>query len=285
MSSTPRTVVITGANAGIGLATAHRLAADGHTIVMACRNQEKAQAARDEILAATPGAQVDVMSLDLSSFEHIHRFAGELAAQHPQVDVLINNAGASPMRQSTTEDGFELQWGANYLGPFLLTHLLLPQLQAARTGDARVIHLASVAHSVGRINEKTWRGRRFYFTFSAYAQSKMGNLMFSNALARRLPEGVTSNALHPGNVRSEIWREIPQPIRPLVMLVLITPERPSQLITDMAVTEEHRGHNGEYLTAQKPSPVRRYTKNVTAQDDLYTKSCELVGVEPLPVRS
>ncbi|WP_078312925.1 MULTISPECIES: SDR family NAD(P)-dependent oxidoreductase [unclassified Mycobacterium] len=284
MSSTPRTVVITGANAGIGLATAHRLAADGHTIVMACRNQQKAQAARDEILAATPGAPVDVMSLDLSSFEHIHRFAGELAAQHPQVDVLINNAGASPMRQSRTEDGFELQWGANYLGPFLLTHLLLPQLQAARTGDARVIHLASVAHSVGRINEKTWRGRRFYFTFSAYAQSKMGNLMFSNALARRLPEGVTSNALHPGNVRSEIWREIPQPIRPLVMLALITPERPSQLITDMAVAEEHRGHNGEYLTAQKPSPVRRYTKKLAAQDDLYAKSCELVGVEPLPVR-
>ncbi|MBA0048013.1 SDR family NAD(P)-dependent oxidoreductase [Mycobacteroides sp. LB1] len=279
----PKTIVITGANAGIGLATAQRLATDGHTIVMACRNQQKAGAARDQILAATPGAKVDIMSLDLSSFEHIHRFSGELAAQHPQVDVLINNAGASPMRQSRTEDGFELQWGANYLGPFLLTHLLLPQLQAARTGDARVIHLASVAHSVGRINEKTWRGRRFYFTFSAYAQSKMGNLMFSNALARRLPDGVTSNALHPGNVRSDIWREIPQPIRPLVMLALITPERPSQLITDMAVAEEHRGRNGDYLSAQKPSPVRRYTRNQAAQDDLYAKSCELVGIEPLPV--
>ncbi|ANA96958.1 dehydrogenase [Mycobacteroides chelonae CCUG 47445] len=277
-------MVITGANAGIGLASAHRLAADGHTIVMACRNQEKANAARDQILEATPGARVDVLSLDLSSFGHIRRFATELAAQHPHVDVLINNAGASPMRQSKTEDGFELQWGANYLGPFLLTHLLLPQLQAAPTGDARIIHLASVAHSVGRINENTWRGRRFYFTFSAYAQSKMGNLLFSNALARRLPEGVTSNALHPGNVRSDIWREIPQPARSLVMLALITPERPSQLITDMAVSEEHHGRNGEYLAAQTPSPVRRYTKNQAAQDDLYAKSCGLVGVEPLPVR-
>ncbi|OHU62391.1 SDR family NAD(P)-dependent oxidoreductase [Mycobacteroides chelonae] len=280
----PKTIVITGANAGIGLASAHRLAADGHTIVMACRNQAKVNAARDQILEATPGARVDVLSLDLSSFGHIRRFASELAAQHPQVDVLINNAGASPMRQSKTEDGYELQWGANYLGPFLLTHLLLPQLQAAPTGDARIIHLASVAHSVGRINENTWRGRRFYFTFSAYAQSKMGNLLFSNALARRLPAGVTSNALHPGNVRSDIWREIPQPVRSVVMLALITPERPSQLITDMAVSEEHRGRNGEYLAAQTPSPVRRYTKNQAAQDDLYAKSCELVGVEPLPVR-
>lgn len=280
----PKTIVITGANAGIGLATAQRLAADGHIIVMACRNQAKANAARDQILEATPGARVDVLSLDLSSFGHIRRFAGELAAQHPQVDVLINNAGGSPMRQSKTADGFELQWGANYLGPFLLTHLLLPQLQAAPDGDARIIHLASVAHSVGRINENTWRGRRFYFTFSAYAQSKMGNLMFSNALARRLPDGVTSNALHPGNVRSEIWREIPQPVRSVVMLALITPERPSQLITDMAVSEQHRGRNGEYLAAQTPSPVRRYTKNQAAQDDLYAKSCALVGIEPLPVR-
>ncbi|WP_100514891.1 SDR family NAD(P)-dependent oxidoreductase [Mycobacteroides abscessus] len=284
MPGTPKTVVITGANAGIGLASAHRLAAGGHSIVMACRNQQKAQQARDQILAATPGAQIDIMSLDLSSFERIYRFAGELAAQHPQIDVLVNNAGASPMRQSKTDERFELQWGANYLGPFLLTHLLLPQLQASRSGDARVIHLASVAHSVGRINEKTWHGRRFYFTFSAYAQSKMGNLMFSNALARRLPDGVTSNALHPGNVRSEIWREIPQPVRSLVMLALITPERPSQLIADMAVSEEHRGRNGDYLAAQTPSPVRRYTKNLAAQDNLYAKSCALVGVEPLPVR-
>ncbi|MUM15841.1 SDR family NAD(P)-dependent oxidoreductase [Mycobacterium sp. CBMA271] len=285
MPSTPKTVVITGANAGIGLATAHRLAVDGHNIVMACRNLQKAQAARDQILAAIPGAQLDIMSLDLSSFEHIRRFADELAAQHPKIDALINNAGASPMRQSKTEDGFELQWGANYLGPFLLTHLLLPQLQAARAGDARVIHLASVAHSVGRINENTWRGRRFYFTFSAYAQSKMGNLMFSNALARRLPDGVTSNALHPGNVRSDIWREIPRPVRSLVMLALITPERPSQLIADMAMSEEHHGRNGDYLAAQTPSPVRRCTRNQAAQDDLYAKSCELVGIAPLPVRA
>ncbi|OHU31236.1 oxidoreductase [Mycobacteroides franklinii] len=284
MPSSSRTVVITGANAGIGLATAQRLATDGHSIVMACRNQQKARAARDQILAATPGAQVDVMSLDLSSFEHIRRFAGELAAQHPQVDVLINNAGASPMRQSTTEDGFELQWGANYLGPFLLTHLLLPQLQAARSGDARVIHLSSVAHSTGRINEKTWQGRRLYFTYAAYAQSKMGNLMFSNALARRLPRGVTSNALHPGNVRSDIWREIPRPVRSLVMLALITPERPSRLITDMAVSDDYHGRNGEYLAAQRPSPVRRYTRNQAAQDALYAKSCDLVGVDPLPLR-
>lgn len=284
MPNPPRTVVITGANAGIGLATAQRLAADRHTIVMACRNQEKAAAARDQILATTPAASVDLMSLDLSSFDHIRRFAGELSTRYPHVDVLINNAGASPMRQSTTEDGFELQWGANYLGPFLLTHLLLPQLQAARTGDARVIHLSSVAHSMGKISEKTWRGRRLYFTYSAYAQSKMGNLMFSNALARRLPDGVVSNALHPGNVRSDIWREIPQPVRSLVMLALITPERPSRLITDMAVSDEYLGRNGDYLAAQRPSPVRRYTKNLAAQDDLYAKSCELVGVEPLPPR-
>lgn len=283
MSSTPRTVVITGANAGIGLATAHRLAADGHTIVMACRNQQKAQQARDQILAATPGAQLDIASLDLSSFEHIRRFAGELSAQHPTIDVLINNAGASPVRQSKTEDGFELQWGANYLGPFLLTHLLLPQLLATNSGDARVIHLASVAHNLGRINEKTWRGRRFYFVMPPYAQSKMGNLMFNYALARRLPQGVSTHALHPGGVASDIYRDVPQPARALILKTMIPVERPAELIAEMATAPEHKDRSGQYLTAQNPNPVRRYAKNVAAQDDLYAKSAALVGIEPLPV--
>lgn len=283
MSSTPRTVVITGANAGIGLATAHRLAADGHTIVMACRNQQKAKTARDQILAATPGAQLDIASLDLSSFEHIRRFAGELSAQHPTIDVLINNAGASPVRQSKTEDGFELQWGANYLGPFLLTHLLLPQLLATNSGDARVIHLASVAHNLGRINEKTWRGRRFYFVMPPYAQSKMGNLMFNYALARRLPQGVSTHALHPGGVASDIYRDVPQPARALILKTMIPVERPAELIAEMATAPEHKDRSGQYLTAQNPNPVRRYAKNVAAQDDLYAKSAALVGIEPLPV--
>ncbi|MGH3722881.1 MAG: SDR family NAD(P)-dependent oxidoreductase [Mycobacterium sp.] len=280
----PKTIVITGANAGIGLATAHRLAADGHSIVMACRNRQKAQAARDQILAATPGAELDIMSLDLSSFEHIRRFAGELAAQHPEVDALINNAGASPVRQAKTEDGFELQWGANYLGPFLLTHLVLPQLLAAHTGDSRIIHLASVAHNIGRINEKTWRGRRFYLVMPPYAQSKMGNLMFNYALARRLPDGVSTHALHPGGVASDIYRDVPQPVRGLILKTMIPVERPATLIAEMATAPEHKDHSGQYLTAQNPNPVRRYAKNLAAQDDLYAKSCELVGIEPLPVR-
>ncbi|MUM15842.1 SDR family NAD(P)-dependent oxidoreductase [Mycobacterium sp. CBMA271] len=285
MPNSPKTVVITGANAGIGLATAHRLAADGHSIVMACRNQEKAQDARDQILAATPGAQLDIMSLDLSSFEHIRRFAGELAAQHPQVDALVNNAGASPVRQSKTEDGFELQWGANYLGPFLLTHLILPQLLAANTGDSRIIHLASVAHNLGRINEKTWRGRRFYWAMPPYAQSKMGNLMFNYALARRLPDGVSTHAVHPGGVASDIYREIPQPVRGLILKAMIPVERPAELIAEIATAPEHKDRSGQYLTAQKPNPVRKYARNAAAQDGLYAKSCALVGAEPLPARS
>ncbi|AWG62821.1 SDR family NAD(P)-dependent oxidoreductase [Mycobacteroides abscessus] len=281
----PKTVVITGANAGIGLATAHRIAASGHTVVMACRNEQKAQAARTQILASNPTADLDVMSLDLSSFEHIRRFAEELAKKHPRVSVLINNAGASPAKQEKTADGFEMQWGANYLGPVLLSHLVLPLLRNASlySLDSRIINLASIAHNLGRINERTWEGRRLYNTFAAYAQSKLGNLMFSNALARRLPSGITSNALHPGAVASDIYRDVPQPLRALLLKTMIPTERPARLIENMALSPQYRNTTGLYLTAQSPNPVRRYARNEAAQDDLYEKSCWMVGVDPLPL--
>lgn len=279
-----KTVVITGANTGIGLAMAHELAGRGDTVVMACRNQTKADAARAEILARTPGAQLDVLSLDLSSFDHIRRFAAELAARHGKVDALINNAGASPIKQEFTADDFELQFGANYLGPFLLTHLLLPQLEAAAadTGDARIVHLASIIHNIGRIDPDTFRGRKRYITLAAYAQSKLGNLMFSNALSRRLPVGLSTNAMHPGGVDSDIYRELPGFIHAPLKLFLIPPEKPARLGADLAIGEEYRGRSGEYYTAQWPKPVSRSSRNVAKQEDLYARSCELTGVVPLP---
>jgi NAD(P)-dependent dehydrogenase (short-subunit alcohol dehydrogenase family) len=281
-----KTVVITGGNTGIGLATAHEVAARGARVVLACRNQEKAQSARQQILAAHPGAEVEVMSLDLSSFAHIRRFVSQLRQEHPAVHALINNAGASPMKQQFTEDGFEMQFGANYLGPFLLTHLMLPMLEQAAelSDDARIVHLSSIVHNIGRINPKTFRGRRPYFTLSAYAQSKLGNLMFNYALARRLPDGVRTYAMHPGGVDSDIYRELPGPAHKVLKLGLIPADRAAKLASDLALSDEYRSRSGEYFTAQQPKPVKRGARSTGAQDDLYLRSCELAVVEPLPTR-
>ena len=282
----PKTVVVTGANSGIGLAMAHELAARGATVCLACRNQAKAEAAREEIVRRTPGAEVDVLSLDLASFEHIHRFATDLAARHERVDALINNAGASPLKQQFTAEGFELQFGANYLGPFLLTHLLLPQLRRAaeQTGDARIVHVASVAHNIGRIDPDTFRGRSKYRPFPAYAQSKLANLMFNYALARRLPDGLSTHAMHPGGVDSDIYRELPRPVHAALRPFLISADRAGRLGTELALSSEYRDRSGEYLTAQRPNPVSRRARDVAAQEVLYAESAVLAGVEPLPRR-
>ncbi|MFH5210320.1 SDR family NAD(P)-dependent oxidoreductase [Antrihabitans spumae] len=281
-----KTVVITGANSGIGLGMAHELAARGATLVFGCRNQAKAEVARKAVVERTPGAEVDVLSLDLSSFDHIRTFAKELAARHDRVDALINNAGASPIKQHFTDDGFEMQFGANYLGPFLLTHLLLPQLQAAatETGDARVVHLSSVMHNIGSIDPDTFTGRERYFALAAYAQSKLGNLMFSNALARRLPAGITSTAMHPGGVDSEVYRELPALVLKPLRLFLISPDKPSKLGADLAIGDRYRGRSGEYFTAQPPGFASRTSRDIGKQDDLYRRSAALTDIEALAVR-
>lgn len=278
--------VITGGNSGIGLATAQELAARGTRVCLACRNQDKGAQARDLILARTPGAEVELYSLDLASFASIRAFAQAFAGQHPHLDVLINNAGAAPLSQQFTQEGFELQFGANYLGHFLLTHLLLPRLAAAVQvkGEARVVHVASIAHMFGQIRPDTFRGMKRYRPGAAYAQSKLANLMFSNALARRLPTGITSQALHPGGVDSEIWRDLPRLAYLAIKPFLITPERGGHLAAELAVGSAHARENGGYYSAQWPRPISRTARSHAGQDELYRMSCELTGVEPLPLQ-
>lgn len=276
--------IITGANTGIGLATAKEFASQGFTTVLACRNQGKAEAARDVIATAHPDSDVQLVSLDLASLAHVRRAAGEVSQRFGTVDVLVNNAGVLPLRRAFTEDGYDMQFGVNYLAPVLLTHLLLPGLiSAAETsGDSRIVHLSSIAHNVGRIRESTWRGARWQSPAGCYAQSKMGNLMFNYALARRLPLGVSTYALHPGSVDSEIWREAPKPLYWALKPTFVPTDVPGRLIAEIATSDEYRARSGDYFTVQKPNPVRGYARNVTNQEALYLRSCELVGVDPLP---
>jgi NAD(P)-dependent dehydrogenase (short-subunit alcohol dehydrogenase family) len=282
-----KTVVVTGGNSGIGLAMAHELARQGATVCLACRDQSKAAAARDEIVQRTPGAQVELYTLDLSSFDAIHAFVRAFSQRHDRLDALINNAGALPVRQQFTKEGFELQFGANYLGPFLLTHLLMPLLQVAADaggrgqGDARIVHLASIAHNLGRIDLGTAKGRKPYRVMPAYAQSKLANLMFSNTLARKLPAGITSQAMHPGGVTSPIYRDLPRWQYAVMRPFLIGPERPGKFATELAIGSSRRGENGGYFSIQHPRIVSRLATDQALQEALYQQSCTWAGVAPL----
>jgi NAD(P)-dependent dehydrogenase (short-subunit alcohol dehydrogenase family) len=192
-----RTVVLTGANSGIGLEAARELARVGAHVIMACRNTEKGQAAADQIRSEIPAASLDVVSLDLASLSSVREFAA--GYDRDQLDLLINNAGVMVPPRTTTEDGFELQIGTNHLGHFALTGLLLDKLMA--TPEARVVTVSSTAHKFGKIDFDDLQRERSYRRWLAYAQSKLANLLFTIELDRRLRAAdseLLSVAAHPG---------------------------------------------------------------------------------------
>jgi len=207
---TGRTAVVTGANTGLGYETAAALAAKGAHVVLAVRNLEKGEEAARRIEQATPGAQIQLQELDLTSLDSIRTAADELRTAHESIDLLINNAGVMMTPKSTTKDGFELQFGTNHLGHFALTNLLLDRLQAAP--GSRIVTVSSVGHRFARgirFDDLQWE--RDYNRIRAYGQSKLANLLFTYELQRRLQGTDTiAVAAHPGGSNTELTRNLPR---------------------------------------------------------------------------
>lgn len=201
-----RTMVVTGANSGIGLETTRYLASAGATVVMGCRNRAKAERAVADIRATTAAGDLIVLDLDLGNLASIRSFTQQLAAAAPSIDVLVNNAGVMALDRGTTVDGFETHFGINHLGHFALTHALLPAL----TSSGRVVNVSSMGHRPGRIDlDDPMYERRRYSRWGAYFQSKLANLLFTRELDRRLRvagSDVTSVAAHPGTARTELGK-------------------------------------------------------------------------------
>lgn len=201
-----RLAVVTGSNSGTGKEAAKRLAGAGARVVLAVRTIEKGELARGEILAVNPDAKLEVRRIDLADLASVRDFADGLVADGVSLDLLVNNAGVMmPPTRMTTVDGFELQFGSNFLGPFALTMRLLPLLLAA---DApRVVTMASTAANLGRIHFDDLHSARRYRSFRAYAQSKLADLLFARHLAREaFARGwpLLSTAAHPGYTRTNL---------------------------------------------------------------------------------
>ena len=219
-SQSGRNAIVTGANSGLGLVTARELARAGAAVVMACRSVDKGHAAVEQVRAAVPDAQVRLEELDLANLASVRAFAERYRAAHDGLDLLINNAGVMAPPRRRTADGFELQFGTNHLGHFLLTTLLLDLMEGRQ--DARVVTLSSTAHKIGRIAFDNLNGDRHYFRWNAYGQSKLANLLFALELDRRLRrEGSTvkSLAAHPGYAATNLQTAAPPLIDRLVMKV------------------------------------------------------------------
>ncbi|MEL6343669.1 MAG: oxidoreductase [Myxococcota bacterium] len=205
---TGKVIIVTGANAGIGFEAARAFAEHGADVVMACRNPDKAQAARQRIQANNPSGDVITLPLDLASLDSVRTFVAAYGERYDRLDLLVNNAGVMIPPLGRTEQGFELQFGVNHLGHFALTGLLLPLIQ--KTPGARVVNVSSTAHRMGRMDfdDLNWE-RRDYSAGAAYGQSKLANLHFTFELNRRLKDAgidAMATAAHPGWAATDLQR-------------------------------------------------------------------------------
>lgn len=277
-----KTVVITGGTSGIGEVAAIRLAEKGARIVLVARDKARTDATLSRLKAANPGAAHAAHLADLSSIAEMKRVAAEIAAAEPRIDVLINNAGAVFLSRQTSVDGLEMTFATNHMAYFVVTNVLLPNLKA--TPGARIVSTASDAHRAGKFDAENLQSVGAYRSFGAYGLSKLCNILFTRALAKRLAgTGVTANCLHPGFVgtrfgANNVKGTFTRLLRGIVMSLGISPERGARTIVYLASSSEVEGKSGGYWYKCAPA-----TPTAAAQSDadaakLWEISAKLAGV-------
>ena len=272
-----RNIVITGANTGIGRATAEALAARGAHVILACRSQEKTAPVVEALRAA--GGSAESVALDLGDLDQIRQCAAGLLAVDRPIHVLLNNAGLAGTR-GLTRSGFELAFGTNHVGHFLFTVLLAPRLR--ESPSSRIVNVSSKAHfqAKGIDFEAVRKSTESITGLPEYEVSKLANVLFTKELARRLgPSGVRSYALHPGVVASDVWRRVPWPFRALLKLGMITNEQGALTSIHCATSPEVADHDGRYY-----DECREKTPNPLADDAalaraLWEKSVAWTGAD------
>ncbi|AWP20270.1 putative retinol dehydrogenase 14-like [Scophthalmus maximus] len=280
-----KTVIVTGANCGIGKALAAELVKLRARVILACRDQRSAEeAARDIRKQAGPGqGQVVVKHLDLASLGSVRRFCEEMNEEESKIDVLINNAGVYQCPYAKTEDGFEMQLGVNHLGHFLLTHLLLDLLKTS--APSRVVVVSSKLYKYGRVNFDDLNSESNYDKSSCYSQSKLANLLFTLELARRLEgTGVTVNALTPGIVRTRLGRHVQIPLlaKPLFyiasLLFFKSPLQGAQTPLYLACAPEVEGVSGKCFANCEEEELMARATDEHAAKKLWDVSSRMVGL-------
>ena len=271
--------IVTGANTGIGKVTAKALARAGAHVILACRSRDKTLAVIDEIVRETGTARPEYAELDLGDLASVRRAGEAIAARDEPIHGLINNAGLAGKR-GVTKDGFELTWGTNHLGHYLFTRLLLDRLKQA--GHARIVNVSSKSHyqAKGIDWDAIHQPTRSVTGLREYAVSKLSNVLFTKALARRLDgTGITTYAVHPGVVATDVWRHVPAPVRWLMKKLMITPEQGAASSLRCATAPELAGDTGRYYdVGGKETAPNRVADDVELANMLWTKSAEWTGL-------
>jgi NAD(P)-dependent dehydrogenase (short-subunit alcohol dehydrogenase family) len=272
-----KSFVVTGANTGIGKVTALELARRGARVVLACRSAEKTEPVIAEIAKATGSSQLEFAPLDLADLASVRACAENLIANGRPIDVLVNNAGL--VARGLTKDGFELTWGVNHLGHYLLTRLLLDHI--GKNGGGRIVNVASAAHY--RCKGIDWKAQqektKSVSAFKEYTVSKLSNVLFTKELARRMgARPITTYSLHPGAVATDVWRRIPAPIAWLMKRFMITVEEGAKTTLFCATDPSIAKETGKYYDTSKEKRPARLADDEALAVELWERSAGWVGL-------
>jgi len=273
-----KVVIVTGASAGIGKATAAGLAALGAHVVMPCRDVPKCEAAMARIGGAVPGASLEMMRLDLASLADVRRFADGFLAAHRRLDVLINNAAVVKRRREVTVDGLEETFAVNVLAPFLLTNLLLPMLKAS--APSRIINLSSGLHKRAHMDMGDLQVERGWSSYRAYDRSKLADILLTVALARRLGgTGVTANSAHPGLIDSDLGREMSWAQRTVKRWISKPAEVGALTSIHLASSPEVEKVSGRYFAGSREAEPSEEARDGELAERLWHACEELTGLK------
>ena len=273
--------MVTGANSGIGKATARALAQMGATVVMVCRDRARGEAARREIITTSKNTAVDLLQADLSSQQSIRQLVEHFQQRYTHLHVLINNAGAAFPRRQESVDGVEMTLAVNYLAPFLLTHLLLDVLKAS--APARIVNISSNSHEAGYIKLENLQSKNPYGSMKVYGQAKLALVLFTYELARRLEgTGVTVNCLHPGFVATHFGQSDIGPAFRLLVKVIgsfgTSPEKGAKTSIYLASSPKVEGVTSHYFVKSIPKRSAAISYDESLQRQLWKQSAKLVNV-------
>ena len=266
--------LVTGATSGLGKATAKKLSAMGASVIISSRDKSKGEAVLSEIRSSEGGAaaSVELLQLDLSSMESVRSAAETFTAKHDSLDVLINNAGVFKSHREVTADGLETMFETNHLGPFLLTNLLLGSLKSG--APARIINIS--APSTTKLDFDDLQGEKKFSALHAFGASKMGNILFTYELARRLEKtGVTCNVVHPGLMKSNLMKEANPFLRFFFSLMSSPPDRAAEKVAYYASAPELEKETGKFFRGGKPVESSEYSRDPKVQSHLWNVSVEL----------
>lgn len=279
------TCVVTGANSGIGKITAIEMARMGARVVMVSRNRERGRQALVEVCQASGSSSVDLLLADLSVQDQVKGLAARIAADYPQVDVLVNNAGLFRRKREETADGLEMTFAVNHMAYFILTLELLDTLR--ESAPARIVNVSSNAHAGNRLEFDDLQAKHKYSGWKAYGRSKLANILFTNYLAAQLEgSGITVNSLHPGVVATEFGRSgngLLSVMWKLGSRFFKSPAEGARTSVYLASSPDVDGVTGTYFKNEKPARSSRESNDPEAAALLWKESLRLAGYDEDPL--